>query len=222
MSRAGGRFLAPPAVTDQIGTLSISSAVLVMGAVSFVWGGICLALAAKQFKGRKGNYTGEGTAAWLPVSLIYLLILGAWTGVVSAYTAYSNLRTWSLSPGSAYNPPFTSSQQLLLYKIGQAFYTHYPPPLDVPADITSLGIQASQLAPWDTTTTIAQVNEVTLRYIRYQFYKAMVIVLWFNLAIVFTAAVTHIALPFLLRCLGWTRREKRAKEHHQLESADYL
>lgn len=203
------------------GLRMVDLAVLVMGGVSFVWGAVCIALAAKQFKGRKGNYTGEGTAGWLPVSLIYLLILGAWTGVVSAYTAYSNLRTWSISPGSAYNPPFSQGQQLLLYNIGNAFYTHYPPPLYVPQDFSQTGISASQLAPWNETVSTDQVNSKTLRFIRYQFYKAMVIVLWFNLAIVFTATVVHIAMPFVLRCLGWTRRDKRAKEAHQLESTDY-
>ena len=147
-----------------------------LGAITFVWGIICIALAAKQFKGRKGNYSGEGTALWLPVTLFYLPLLGAWTGVTSAYTAYANTRTWSLSPGPNYQPPLTEGQQYAISRIGQSFYNSNANPISTVDSFAALGIPGSAIAPWNTATTLEEVNALTLRYLRYQIYKATVIV----------------------------------------------
>lgn len=199
------------------------SAVLVLGAITFVWGIICIALTAKQFRGRKGNYTGEGTAAWIPVLLIYLIILGAWTGVTSAYTAFAVQKSWSITAGPGLVEPLSEGVRFALYQVGQTFYSSYVSPFNIQQNFSfsSISVPLATIAPWDTATTLEIANTLPLKYLKYQVLKATVICAWMTLAIVFTATVVHFALPLVLKFFGLTREDKRRKEARQLESQEY-
>ncbi|KDN52342.1 hypothetical protein K437DRAFT_272548 [Tilletiaria anomala UBC 951] len=217
-SSIGGQFS-----LEDNGLGRVDFAALVIGAITFVWGIICIRLCVGQFKGRRGNYTGEGTKAWLPVTLIYLIILGAWTGITSAYTAYANTRRWSLSPGPAYSTPFSEGVQYALYQIAQSFYSSSAASFYIPdGGFAALGIQADTISPWNSATTAEQANALVNKYLRNgNFYRALVIVLWLTLATVFTATVVHFFMPIVLKYFGLTREDKRKKEMRGLESRDY-
>lgn len=71
------------------GIRMVSLAVLIISAIAFCFSGFGMLQGCKQFKGRKGDYTGRGTSAFHLVGLGLLVLSGAFVGVASAYTAYS-------------------------------------------------------------------------------------------------------------------------------------
>lgn len=182
-----------------------------IGAISFVWGIISFLLGAAQFKGRKGSYTGKGTALWGPVSLMYFIFLILWFALTVAYTYYAVNQTWSLT-ASGVSEPLSGPTQFLCYQIAQSFRQGTAQPLFVPESLEQLGIAAVTLGPWGQVTTIDQVNDLAGKYKNILFYRAELICTWFALATVFCTLCVHVALPMLLKTLGWTRQEKRLRE----------
>lgn len=74
-------------------------------------------MACEQFKGRRGEYSGKGTGAWLVVGLVQFVLLGAWTGVVSAYTAYAVMKHYYFTEGPNYVEPFNQNMAVYLRQI---------------------------------------------------------------------------------------------------------
>lgn len=90
---------------------------LIIGAIQFAFSGFALLMACEQFKGRRGEYSGKGTGAWLVVGLVQFVLLGAWTGVVAAYTAYAVMKMYSFTPGSGFAEPFDKVHAVYLRQI---------------------------------------------------------------------------------------------------------
>lgn len=90
---------------------------LIIGAVQFAFSGVCLVLSCEQLKKRRGEKSGKGTAGWLIVGLIQLTLLGAWTGLTAAYTAYSVQKYYSFTEGPAYAEPFDNTHAAYLRQI---------------------------------------------------------------------------------------------------------
>jgi len=74
---------------EDNGIRMVSLAVLIISAIAFAFAGFGMVQGCKQFKGRRGDYTGRGTGAFHLIGLGLLVLSGAFVGVASAYTAYS-------------------------------------------------------------------------------------------------------------------------------------
>jgi len=72
---------------------------LIVGCISFAFIGVFLFLSCGQFKGKRGEYSGKGTGAWLFVGLVLLTLSGAWTGAVSAMTAWAVKYSYTFTRG---------------------------------------------------------------------------------------------------------------------------
>lgn len=90
---------------------------LIIGCVQFAFSGLALLLSCEQLKKRRGEYSGKGTHAWLLVGLVQLVLLGAWAGVVPAYTAYCVQKMYSFSRGSDFSEPFDQRHAAYLRQI---------------------------------------------------------------------------------------------------------
>lgn len=99
--------------------LQVDLAYLIIGAVQFAFSGFCLLMSCEQFKQRRGEYSGKGSGAWLVVGLGQFILLGAWAGVVPAYTALAVIKQYYFTEGPNYSEPFDQLHAVYLRQIVQ-------------------------------------------------------------------------------------------------------
>jgi len=200
---------------ESNGISPVDIAMLIVGAISFAFALVGIALSCGQFKGRRGEYSGKGSGAWLVVGFVLLLLSGAWTGVASAYTAYSVQKMFSFSRGPAYSEPFTIAQKLYLRNI--ASYVARQTTQELNFSSASQFVDESYLGEWGQVNTIDQANALLgkTNYLHYIFsYKAAVAVSWVMLGSTFFTMVVHFALPWLWKCLGFVREPEKKKDQY--------
>lgn len=169
---------------------------LIVGAIQFAFSGFALLQACEQFKGRRGEYSGKGTGLWLIVGLGQFTLLGAWTGVVTAYTGIAVTRMYQYTPGPNFNQPFDQLRAVYLRQIDFFINQQTSESLYIGQEggLTNFGFS---LGKWDITT-LDQANAVLRerRYLNIFSWKAAVAVGWFELGTTFLVTVVHFALPF--------------------------
>jgi hypothetical protein len=198
--------------------LQVDLAMLIIGCVQFAFSGFALLMCCEQFKKRRGEYSGKGSGAWLVVGLGQFVLLGAWTGVVAAYTAYAVMKQYSFTEGPSYVEPFDQLHAVYLRQIAKYIQSQTSGSLKIgePNGATNFGFSLGQ---WDITT-LAQANAVVheTRYLDNFTWKAATAVGWFELGTTFLVTVVHFALPFVWRYFGLVRqpREKGASKYNDL------
>lgn len=184
--------------------LNVDYAMLVIGAVQFVFCLFAMLMSCEQLKKRRGEYSGKGTRGWLLIGLVQFVLLGAWTGIVAAYTAYTVQKSYSFSPGSEYSEPFDQKQRLYLRQIDYYIRSQVTGSLrlnNVPDfDLGVWNVQNLQQA----NAYLAQTN-----YLDIFSWRAAVAVGWFELGTVFLVTVVHFALPFVWKYFGLLREPKK-------------
>lgn len=184
---------------------NVDYALLVVAAVQFAFVILAMLLSCEQLKKRRGEYSGKGTKGWLFVGLVQFVLLGAWTGVVAAYTAYAKMKYFRFTAGSAYSEPFTQQQQLYLRQIEYYIRTQSTGSLRVNL------VPGFSLGNWSNVFTLDQANALlaSQNYLDIVSYRATVAVGWFSLGTVFLVTVVHFALPFAWRYFGLLREPKK-------------
>lgn len=201
---------------EDNGILTVDLLLLIASAVTFFVALVGLALAARQFPKRRGEYSGKGTSAWLLVGLVFLLLSGLWAGTAAAYTAYAVKYTWSFSAGSGFAQPFTLTQKAYLRAVSQKLVSgETGGSLNVLQSASgATGVTDAYLGEWNVDT-LDQANAVPSRYLDYSTkWKAAVIISWFELGTVFLTMVVHFALPFVWKWLGLIRERKPTKQYY--------
>lgn len=184
---------------------NVDYAIMILGAVQFVFSIFAMLMSCEQLKKRRGEYSGKGTKAWLVVGLVSLLLLGAWTGVVSAYTAFSTMKFYNFTRGPNYSEPFDSKQQLYLRQIDYYIRSQ------VTGSLRLNIVPDFPIGEWSNITTLQQANSYLgkFNYNSIFSYRAAVAVGWFQLGSVFLVTVIHFALPFAWRYLNLLREPKK-------------
>ncbi|PWN22356.1 hypothetical protein BCV69DRAFT_306572 [Microstroma glucosiphilum] len=202
--------------------LTIQLVLLIVSALTFFFSAVGLVLAGRQFGGRRGEYTGKGTSAWILMGLIFLLLSGLLAGSAGAVTAFAVTRKPSFSAGSAYSEPFDLSQQLYLRQIIQDLVKGVPGSLTLMQSGGATSVDSSYLGIWDVST-LAEANDNIVRYLNESTrWKAEVIVTWFTLGPVFLTMVVHFALPFVWKWLGLIRTESpKTRKKYYYENKQY-
>ncbi|PWN35677.1 uncharacterized protein FA14DRAFT_160722 [Meira miltonrushii] len=190
---------------DNNNITNVDYAIMILGAIQFVFSIFAMLMSCEQLKKRRGEYSGKGTKAWLVVGLTSLLLLGAWTGVVSAYTAFSTIKFYKFTQGPNYSEPFNTEQQLYLRQI------NYFIQAQITSSLKLVNIPGFPLGEWSNIYTIQEANAYlnTFNYNSIFSYRAAVAVGWFQLGSVFLVTVVHFALPFAWRYLNLLREPKK-------------
>lgn len=200
---------------EDNGIMIVDIVLLAAGAVTFLVAGLGLLLAAGQFGGRKGEYSGKGTGLWLIIGLLFLLLNGLWAGTAGAYTAYAVQKKPSFTQGPTYSDPFTLQQQLYIRAILQALSSgESSQGFSFLSSPGATGITSQYLGVYDVST-LDQANAIPERYLDFSNkYTAIVAVSWFTLGTVFLTMVVHLALPFVWKYLGLLRQPKSQRRQY--------
>lgn len=202
--------------------LQVDLALLIIGCVQFAFSGFALLQCCEQFKKRRGEYSGKGSAMWLVVGLVQFVLLGAWAGVVPAYTAIAKIKQYSFTEGPAYAEPFDQLHAVYLRQIARFIQQQTTSNLmiGVEGGATDFGFSLGQ---WDINT-LAEANAIVhkSRYLNNFTWKAATAVGWFELGTAFLVTVVHFALPFGEFSSRWSEISTHADLLFTLQSGDTL